>query len=147
MTRFTIPTTTLAATLAVLLFGSACSSTGPDLGERVEVLGTVQFYEEPVLVQAPDTVDAGASFTVSVRTWGGGCVSEGPTRVSRDGSTVRVEPIDIEVLAEVCTSELASFMHTGEVTLESPGEATLQIVGRRLPADEITTLERTVVVR
>lgn len=143
MTRFAIS----AATLTLLLSGVACTSTGPDLGDEVEVLGVVRFHEEPVLVQAPDTVDVGQSFTVSVRTWGGGCVSKGPTRVSREGSSVRIEPIDIEVVAEVCTAELLSFMHTADVTLESPGEVTLKIVGRRLPADEVTTLERTVVVR
>lgn len=139
--------TTATATLLLGLLGAACTSTGPDLGSEVEVVGAVQFHEEPVLIQAPDTVNAGESFSVSVRTWGGGCVSEGPTRVSRDGSTVRIEPIDIEVVAEVCTAELRRFMHMAEVTLASPGEATLRVVGRRLPADEVTTFERTVVVR
>jgi|GEM_PF-2447770 len=137
----------LLATPTVSISGAACTSTGPESGDEIEVAGVVGFHEEPAPFEAPDTVDEGQTFTVSVRTWGGGCVGRGPTRVNRDGSTVRIEPIDIEVVAEVCTAGLARFLHTADVTLDSPGTATLRVVGRRLPGDEVVTLERILVAR
>lgn len=109
-------------------------------------LGVIAFYDEPVTVQAPDTVEAGAAFEVTVRTYGDGCVTRGETIVEQDGLIVIVRPYDVHSGASVCTQELRMFDHRASVSVDEPGTAEIRVRGRKLPADSAVVVTRSVVV-
>jgi hypothetical protein len=109
-------------------------------------LGVIAFFGDPVVVSVPDTVFAGESFTVSVRTYGGGCVSEGGTKVKIDSLSVDVTPYDIH-RGRVCADVLNMFDHTASVTLDYPGDAQIIIHGMQMPDDIPIAEVRELVVR
>lgn len=125
---------------------AACSSaTEP---ER-EVPGIIDFHEDGVVVSVPDTVRAGVPFEVAVRTYGGGCISEGGTKVEpQDGLVFDVRPFDVDRSRPgvACTMELRYFEHRAEVTVPSAGFATIRFHGLRHPEDSLVTVTRNVLV-
>lgn len=134
----------LAALLVAAAVAGGCGILGP--GEE-RVLGVIESYGEPLVVEAPDTVVAGAEFVVMVRTYGGGCTSKGPTSVDVSGNTATVVPWDRESGANVCTLILKYFRHTAAVRFGTPGDAVLIIRGRKEPGGELVERERTIHVR
>ena len=147
MKRRTLPAISAALLLALAGLLAACDDpTGPD---EVLVVGTVDFYEEPVVIEVPDTVAAGEPFAVGVRTYGGGCERLGPTEVEALEDGVRVTPRDWTTVDPdvACTTELKLFEHEATLTWSTPGEITVRIRGREEPAGVERTFARTVVVR
>jgi hypothetical protein len=102
-------------------------------------------------LDAPDTVVAGASFSVKVQTFGDGCTSQGDTQLAITGHTAEIRPFDkfTTYLPNnyACPDILAVYAHTVAVHLDQPGTATLHAIGRVSPGDSSTTIERTIVVR
>lgn len=136
----------------LLFFGLAlvalgCSSIS-GLDEE-QVVGIIEHFSEPVMVQLPDTVAAGEAFTATVRTYGGGCTKKGDTKVEVNDLRATVTPYDVRVEsnANVCTDILNAFQHTTTLRFEKAGTAEVVVRGRKQPGDEVVTVKRTVVVR
>lgn len=129
---------------AVAVAAAGCSTIiEPSPEERP---GVIDFYQEPVVVEAPETVRAGAPFEVSVRTYGGGCLSKGETEVRKEGLSVDVRPHDIHSGADVCTQELKMFDHRATVTLHDAGVAEIRFHGQAVPGDSAVLVVRYVTV-
>ena len=106
----------------------------------------------PNAIEAPDTVDAGASFRVSVHTIGpNGCWRAAGMDVARSGRTVEFTPWDEDSGAQVCTQILSVLRHGAPMALSEKGEWTLRARGRLVRRGEApempVTVERTIVVR
>jgi hypothetical protein len=137
--------------LRVMLFGfvalaMGCSSiTYPE--ERV--IGVITgFNADDPHVAVPDTVAAGESFAVTVRTYGGGCTRKGETETEIDGLRATVTPYDIQTRADICTDILKQFTHTASLRFNETGTARVVVRGRgHTPDGALLTIERTVVVR
>ena len=120
------------------------------LGPREElVVGTVAFYDDPVVIEVPDTVAASVPFMVKVRTYGGGCERLGPTEATVDMLTALVIPYDYTIVDDdgVCTSILKMFSHEVLLQLGVVGEAALTIRGKEEPGGGWFQSQRTVWVR
>jgi hypothetical protein len=133
-------------TSAIVAFLCACDGILGLDGERQQ-LGVISFYNDPVVVEAPDTVTRGQPFIVIVRTYGGGCISQGPTEVRVDDLRATVTPFDINSGGHVCTRELRLFRHEAPIEFARSGTATLVFRGVKRPDDEPIVVERTVIVR
>ena len=114
--------------------------TGPS--ERL-VVGTVAFHSEPVDIDVPDTVTVSVPFSVSVRTFGGGCQRLGSTEVVINGLDAEVTPFDSTAGGDrvVCTDILLAFAHGASLTFATVGSATVTIRGKEEPGD--LSFERT----
>ena len=133
-----------SAWLVAAVFLCACGGLfGPEEGRR---LGVIAFHGDPVVVEVPDSVGAGEPFQVSVRTYGGGCISKGDTEVEIEGRNVDVVPYDIHDGESNCTDDLALFEHRVTVTIAEPGLAEVRIRGNEMPADTQVVVTRRVVV-
>ncbi len=136
----------IAAALAV-----SCSNPEAVTGQGRELLrGAIEFFGDPVEITAPDAVTAGTPFTVTVTTYGGGCVGLGETRVTVSGLTVVIEPFDWVTQPQpgaACTDQLIRFRHLATVEIVVRGTATLRVRGRREPGGELLEVERSIVVR
>ncbi|SRR6266446_8029989 len=109
----------------------------------------LQFYSDPVRTDLPDTVTVASAFTVSVRSYGGGCTSQGETEAEVEGLLATIRPFDL-VLTDpnvVCIQILRVFEHVATIRFDQPGMATVRVVGRREPGDEPLSVDRTLVVR
>ncbi|NNM05134.1 MAG: hypothetical protein HKO65_08540 [Gemmatimonadetes bacterium] len=116
---------------------------GPDEDRRV---GVIAFYQQPVTIGVPDTVQLGERFEVSVLTYGGGCLSEGETKIRVRGLQVDVTPFDIHSGARACTDDLRFFPHQTTVALPTPGLARFLFHGKQEPDGLRITVGRDVYV-
>ena len=133
----------------LLMSSTACGALlEPSSGEAL-VVGTVAFYGDPVVIDLPDTVDASTPFTVSVRTYGGGCERIGPTEITVAARSAVVVPYDYtRTGADVaCTAILNIFEHQVALRLDVPGQATVTIRGREQPSSVVRDYPRQVWVR
>ncbi|MEW5931336.1 MAG: hypothetical protein AB1941_28045 [Gemmatimonadota bacterium] len=82
----------------------------------------------------PDTVAAGAPFTVAVTTFGSSsCTRPDGAELEVRGLVAEVVPYDREAAgARVCTDDLAPFPRDVTVRFASPGRATVRVRGRDL---------------
>lgn len=138
----------VTAGLALLLPGCSDLFTGPHDVARIGIVD--HFGESEGVIEAPDTVAAGAAFTVLVRTYGGGCTSKGATEVEDtvEGG-VLVTPVDVtrEGPDVLCPAVLKRLTHEATVTFEAAGERTITVRGRRVARgepDEIVLIDRAV---
>ncbi len=115
----------------------------PEGGRRI---GVIAFYSDPVAIHTPDTVQVGVPFEISVRTYGNGCLSEGPTKIKVRGLRVDVTPYDVHSGAEVCTDILNMFPHKATLALPTPGLARFLFFGKRQPDNLPLTVGRDVFV-
>jgi len=133
---------------AMLAAGCASAMRSGPVERNAAVL---QFYREPVVIEVPGSATAGQAFSVTIRTYGGGCVREGYTEVSVQGRTAQLRPRDMQSdSAEVCTAELRTFRHESRVTFDQPGRATVRIHGAQVTTGgehRPLVVTRTVVVR
>lgn len=130
---------------------AACAGSGDfAIQPRLEARrGVIEFFEDTVGIILPDTVLANVPANISVRTHGGGCISQGETRVSVDGLLAVIEPFDSVVVGDdlVCTTELWVFTHTALLQFGQTGIATARIIGIREPSGDTISVDRIVVVR
>lgn len=140
----------LLALPAVLAVAAGCS--GDDVAGPGDVtrLGIVEFHGDGPEVTLPASATIGEEFTVTVRTFGGGCTSKGPTRVDTVDAVIRILPLDVvpDDPDAVCPAVLRIFEHQADLAFEEAGERTVRIVGRRVDGevDEVIQLNRTVTV-
>jgi hypothetical protein len=134
----------VAAAVVALSFTGCDSALGLVRGGRQ--LGVIAFYSDPIVIEVPDTVRRGQDFTVRVRTYGGGCISQGPTEVEVAGLRATVTPYDIDSGSGFCTSELRLFQHAATIRFDRAGDARVVVRGTRQPGDRPVAEERTVIV-
>ncbi len=143
MLKFLLP-------LILLLALSAC-----DGGRTVREVGLISSYgatEEVIL--APDTVQAGETFTVTVQTYGNGCVEADDVEVAITDNLAILTPyglISIPGRNEACPEVERRPEHTSQIVFEEPGSATLRVRGmlkdNANPEGVMTTIERTIQVQ
>ena len=147
---------TRASALALLSVVACSNVTGADEryvdGVRYERRPSVLAYAngDAPKISAPDTVQAGVPFSVTVTTYGGGCIVPGETATIRSGSTVEVRPFEWFVApgqSVGCTLELRFLPHTVSVTLPARGTARLRVIGRQQPEGAMVSVDRVIVVR
>ena len=86
--------------------------------------------EDTATIPAPDTVDHGVNFTVTVATLGGGCTREAArTEYVSDTQFLQVHPFD-RWSAASCPNDAIFIPHQITVKLNEAGARTLRIVGR-----------------
>jgi hypothetical protein len=145
-----------AIVLCVLggLLGQGCHTILGSDEERVH--GIIDFYHDGTsgVLTAPDTVEAGVDFPVTITTFGGGCESVGGAEVALSGATATVTVYDYTVSGEnvACPDVLRRFPRTTTVRFAGAGTGVLRIVGRRLGPETdwrgvTTTIEKEIVVR
>jgi len=138
----------LALALSVLtLLGAVSSCEDPGGPKEERRVGVVAYYGDPVVVTAPDTVLAGEPFSVSVRTYGDGCVSKDGTEVQSADLTVDITPYDVHSGARFCTDILNMFDHALTLNVAQSGTALLRFHGKQLPGDVSVTEPREVIVK
>lgn len=130
-------------TLMILFLVGCGAVVGPD--ERRQV-GVIDFYDQPSVIEVPDTVRVGEDFQVSVRTYGGGCVSQDTTEVAVADRLAQVVPYDLHSGEGVCPDVLRTFDHEAVVRFEDEGEAEVRVIGKRMPENAIVAVVRAVVV-
>ncbi len=128
---------------SAFLFGSC----GVFEADHETVLGAVFFHSNPPSVIIPDTVQAGTPFTVTVRTFGDGCYSFARTEIEMDGMAAEIRPYDSRKTDVACPEILLTIEHTATLRFDTPGLATVRVVGRRTPSEAEDRLEKQVVVR
>ena len=134
------------AVVAVYIAAACIPSTEPVRFE--EEIGFIKGFnlDDPRVV-VPDTVDLGEPFTVTVTTYGGGCVSKGCTAVSAEGLLATVMPYDVMAQQGVCTAILISFEHEAILQFDQTGVARVVIRGRQAPSGEVISEEQSIIVR
>jgi len=138
---------TLLATATLIACAHPADIAAPD--ENGRVIGTIEDHGLKLQLQLPSTVMHGEDFTVSVTTYGGGCISKGDTDVDRDGLTPVITPYDIDSSRPdtYCTLILKYITHEAVLRFDTPGVATLIIRGQQKPSREIFSVQRTVIVQ
>jgi hypothetical protein len=150
--------TARASTLVLCVIGAVlvqgCHAIVGSNQERVH--GIIDFYHDGTsgVLTAPDTVEAGVDFPVTITTFGGGCESVGGAEVALSGATATVTVYDYTVSGEnvACPDVLRRFPRTTTVRFAGAGTGVLRIVGRRLGPETdwrgvTTTIEKEIVVR
>src|SRR5215212_9564421 len=85
---------------------------------------------DTAVISAPDTVDHGVNFTVTVSTLGGGCTREADrTEAESDTQTLQIYPYD-RWSAESCPNDAILIPHSITIKLDAVGARTLSIIGR-----------------
>ena len=113
------------------------------------MLGAIAFYSvgDPH-VEVPATAERGVPFTVTVRTYGGGCDRVAGTQVRAVGpSVVEVAPYDFTRPNALCTDQLVALTHAAAVRFDVAGTSRVRVRGRRAPGGAELVVEREVVVR
>lgn len=113
-----------------------CGIVAPERGwTRVVGLIDVGGPDDPVQrsLEVPDTVQVGAPFTARVTTYGSGsCIQQDGAEVQRRNETVDVTPYDLRATIGVCTDDLAPYPRPVELRFDTPGEATVRVLGRHI---------------
>lgn len=139
------------AALALLLplLAGCPEVTGPSSDQKVGIVDS-EYLDVPVLL-APDTVQAGVRFGVTVTTLGySGCWEAAGATTRRAGAVVTITPYDREVQGMGCTAALQKLSRAVELRLEQPGVVVLRVEGRtdrRGREGELARVEKPVVVR
>ncbi|MFO8231382.1 MAG: hypothetical protein R6U20_01820 [Longimonas sp.] len=146
----------LKSTRALITFALLIGvTTGCDfLGGSNDAQEVVGFIGEDIVstapLAAPDTVQAGTSFDVTVTTFGPNlCWQASREEVEREPMRVSITPYDKSPSGDaVCADAIAEMERTVSVTFEEHGEATIVVNGRDRWFDdpEPKTLTHTVIV-
>ena len=133
--------------LIVLLALNACGSS-----RTVREEGVISSYgSAEEVIRAPNTVQADETFTVTVRTYGDGCVEADDMEVTITNNLAILTPCDLrEVGGDPCPSIENRPEHTAQIVFEELGVATLRVKGMLRdsanPEGVMTTIEKTVQV-
>ncbi|MFG1690713.1 hypothetical protein ACGF5M_00925 [Gemmatimonadota bacterium] len=131
--------------LAGLIISVACEGPfGPDVERRV---GVISFYWDPIVIEAPDTVQEGVPFSVMIRAYGDSCVNPGGVEVQVSNLVADVTPYVLVYTGRVCDQILMKIDQEAVVTLTSSGGAQVRFHGKEWPADSLITVTREVVVK
>ena len=128
--------------------------TACDGGYTAREVGVISRYgEAEEVIIAPDTVQLGQEFTVTVRTYGNGCVEAADMEVAVTGTLAVLTPYDFVFIPgrnEACPEIGRRPEHTAQVVFEEPATATLRVKGMLRDAANtdgiMTTIEKTITV-
>lgn len=139
-----------------VLLGRLGSEALADTGEA-RVPGIIDFHADGTsgVLTAPDTVQAGEEFQITITTYGGGCERAGDTSVIMADASAAVMVYDFTTATHpgvVCTAILKRMPHDVTLRFAKPGAAVIQVWGRRVgPGTPLagvpTMLEHRVLVR
>jgi hypothetical protein len=142
----------LGALVAAISCSGCSSPTGTDSVIVPGVIATGGALADRVLV-APDTVDDGVPFTVTISTFGSGsCTRPSATRVVMGAALAELSVWDVQRVGVPCTDDLRTFPRDIPVTFTGVGVATVRVRGRALARggageDSVVVIEKAVVVR
>ena len=120
--------------------------------DSVVELGRIEYYNGPLILDAPDSVAVGQSFVVTVETYGGGCISYEDTEVEFTGEGAEFWPFDRRSIPgknEACGEDLTFIPHEATLVFDTAGSKKIRIHGRRvsLNEDDVVQIPFTVVVQ
>lgn len=119
-------------------------------GPPERVFGTIDYYGRPISVTVPETVEVGETFSVTVVTYGNGCIDAGETDVRLEPQRAEIRPYDYNVTpGRPCDDTLNRYEHAATVIFTKEGEAEVVVYGQRLAETGATNTQvsRTVTVR
>ena len=129
------------------------STVGVDASLRWSLTPEAGVLAPPRLIGVPDTVAANVAFDVTVTTIGvSGCWRAAGQRIRYDERVIELTPLDAHSGARACTSMVQFLDRAFRVRLDSAGEWTLRVNGRRLPYldeawEQQVTAEKTIIAR
>lgn len=127
---------------------AACSSPTDLSPKDGRVLGAIEHYGDGLRLEVPDTVAAGEPFSVTVYTYGAGCHAQGDTQIAQRTRSATIRPYDYAPRGStICIDILRLFAHQAVLEFTHTGAASVTIVGRRHPENELITITRSIVVR
>ncbi len=122
-------------TLLLALTMCAC---GADDQEVIE-LGTLEYLDQPAMIEVPRNSSVGESIRVLVTTYGGGCISFERTEIETTISGADFRPFDRRVIPGEdgkCPAILRLIPHEEYVSFSSPGTQKITVRGRRIDGHE-----------
>ena len=132
----------------LLLLGAAASCHAVAEPNQRRVIGVIENGNsgiQPLLL--PDTVAAGASFAVTVTTFGGACDHDDGTDVTTAGLMADVTPyVLLPPPGTICIAVLVASPRSVTLTFANPGTGIVRVHGRRFDG-AVVTLQGSVVVR
>ena len=85
--------------------------------------GILKFYDDSVLIDVPQSATVGNPVMIAVKTYGGGWITRGETRLTQSGLSVEIAPFDKVTdpgPQGACTDDLRIFEHDDYVVFEDP---------------------------
>lgn len=137
--------------LSAIVALTGCRPITGDEIRRERQLGVIRLGQQAVVVEIPNAVSRNTDFSVTVSTFGNGCVDEGDTEVTTSGSHAEIRPFDIFVTHAPrnysCADILRTHIHGATLRFSQAGLATVHIRGRDDPGGEVIVVERQVTVQ
>lgn len=144
--------------LIPIVLVAACSGGAPDVLGLSGVIsaglglqpGILKFYDDAVLIDVPQSATVGNPVMIAVKTYGGGCITRGETRLTQSGLSVEVAPFDKVIdpgPQGACTDDLRIFEHGVVVVFDTPGSANVVIQGREWPKNREFSREYSIAVQ
>ena len=127
----------------------ACrSTTEPGLPDE---LGVIESYGDRTgVLELPVSVRAGDDVTVTIRTFGNGCVTPAGTGLRYRGALAEIVPYDNQRSRVPATTGCPDIeirpTHTVTLRFPTPGHATVRVEGRREPGSGRVVVEGTLTV-
>ena len=132
----------------ILALTTGCApSTEP--GARTERRpALLSFYSDSAQVTLPDTAKRLQPITVTITSYGGGCISQGETDVAVSDLQAEIRPYRYEVVGPgvICTLELRVFEHVATLQFAKSGTATVRVLGERQPGTDAIEVDRLIAV-
>ena len=118
--------------LCTSFLAGACDILDPTYDEPAIIIPAV-VVDLPPNVDAPDSAARGEAFTVTVRTFGGGCIRKiARTLVFLRDQLALISPYNETRRATFCNSDLLYLEHRVALAFDRPGVATIRVIGERL---------------
>ncbi|MDO8434615.1 MAG: hypothetical protein Q7S58_19640, partial [Candidatus Binatus sp.] len=96
-------------------------------------------YGDTTTLSVPSSARVGVPISITVTSFGGGCIGPGETEVTFQDSGAEIRPHRYETVRLPpdmgCTRELRVFQHTATLQFAQAGEARVRIVGLARPGD------------
>ncbi len=129
---------------------AACSAGGLDGPETVRGAAILVDYGDTTTVTLSTSVRVGVPLSITVTSFGGGCITRGETESTVRGLEAEVRPYRYEIVRlppnMACTDEFRIFQHTTSLQFGEPGDAHVRVLGLRRPGDAPYVVEREVQV-
>jgi len=133
----------MLAAACVLLAACDAYAFGWDSSTGTVVVGFVSNgVSGTVIIEAPDTVQAGSAFEVTVNTFGSSsCVRAERLDVEVTDSVARLTPYDRVAPEGIpCTEDFSAHPRAASVTFPSRGTGTLEVLGRGSAGDTLVRM-------
>jgi hypothetical protein len=114
--------------VAVLAVASGCGVHDPDTRR---IVGLIDANPAMGTIQAPDTVQLGATFSATVNSFGNSCTRPDSVELTLEPARARVIPFDRIPADEdvICVDNLGALPHPVELRFTAPGTATIVAEG------------------